>query len=218
MKHRNSKLLFISIVTFTFLFIFTTTAFAGSYGINVPSTVTAGKTFSLMLYGSGSNDWYLYTGRTDIVPSSWEISTSNQYLYDVFFNFESEDIIYPHTTTLKILMPGTWTLKTVFCPATYDFNGGFDFWDENTNNPILLNKSIKVRGTVKFNPRKGKISSSGKTKLLSQNAKVGKLPKTSRHGHRFLGWYTKASGGKKISSTSKVHFSGATKTYYAHWR
>ena len=45
-------------------------------------------------------------------------------------------------------------------------------------------------------------------------AKVGTLPTPSMDGYKFLGWYTAAQGGTKVSTKAKV-----TKnvTYYAHW-
>lgn len=44
----------------------------------------------------------------------------------------------------------------------------------------------------------------------------GDLPKPSRTGYSFDGWYTQASGGTKITSTSQVTTSG-NHTLYAHW-
>ncbi|MFP3155282.1 DUF4832 domain-containing protein [Lachnospiraceae bacterium ZAX-1] len=47
-----------------------------------------------------------------------------------------------------------------------------------------------------------------------RNEAIGKLPRVSRQGYRFTGWYTAAKGGNKISVSTKL-----TKnvTYYAHW-
>jgi uncharacterized repeat protein (TIGR02543 family) len=51
-------------------------------------------------------------------------------------------------------------------------------------------------------------------KLVKKKAAVGTLPALSQDGYVFSGWYTKASGGTKIKTTTKP-----TKhvTYYAHW-
>src|SRR5699024_10137544 len=40
------------------------------------------------------------------------------------------------------------------------------------------------------------------------------LPTTTRSGHYFNGWFTAASGGSKISTTTKVT---GTRRYYAQW-
>jgi len=44
----------------------------------------------------------------------------------------------------------------------------------------------------------------------------GKLPTPKREGYKFLGWYTKKSGGKKINTKSEVPYGGSIKLY-AHW-
>ena len=51
---------------------------------------------------------------------------------------------------------------------------------------------------------------------IKTNDKYGTLPTLTRPGHNFLGWYTKASGGTKI--TSSTTFTGTKDTtIYAHW-
>lgn len=45
----------------------------------------------------------------------------------------------------------------------------------------------------------------------------GKLPKTTREGYKFKGWYTKKKGGTKV--TAKTIFSGSeNQVLYAHWK
>jgi uncharacterized repeat protein (TIGR02543 family) len=67
--------------------------------------------------------------------------------------------------------------------------------------------------TVKWNANKGKVK---KTSIsVAKGAKVGSLQKPTRSGYKFLGWYTKKSGGSKISKNTKI---SKTKTYYAHWK
>lgn len=61
----------------------------------------------------------------------------------------------------------------------------------------------------------GKTSVKTKNKSLFAGDTYGKLDTPKRKGgYAFVGWYTKKSGGKLISSTSKV--TGNT-TLYAHW-
>ena len=64
---------------------------------------------------------------------------------------------------------------------------------------------------VTFNANGG---SGGKTRSVAKGKAVGTLPKATRKGYKFKGWYTKKSGGTKIKATTK-----ATKnvTYYAQW-
>jgi uncharacterized repeat protein (TIGR02543 family) len=66
--------------------------------------------------------------------------------------------------------------------------------------------------TVKFNANSG---SSVANKLIVAKAKIGTLPKTTRTGYKFLGWYTAKTGGTQITASTAI-----TKnvTYYAHWK
>ena len=69
--------------------------------------------------------------------------------------------------------------------------------------------------TVSFDARKGKTVK--KTLTLCPSDTYGSLPKTSREGYQFKGWYTKKSGGKHI--TSKSVFTGNTdQVLYAQWK
>lgn len=52
-------------------------------------------------------------------------------------------------------------------------------------------------------------------KTVTNGAQYGTLPTTSRAGYTFAGWYTAASGGSQVVSTTK---SGSSdETLYAHW-
>ncbi len=48
----------------------------------------------------------------------------------------------------------------------------------------------------------------------THGSKVGTLPVPSMNGYKFLGWYTAAQGGSKVSAKAKVT---RPVTYYAHW-
>ena len=66
--------------------------------------------------------------------------------------------------------------------------------------------------TVTFNANGGVVGEQARTVL--PKAAVGKLPKPKRGKYTFLGWYTKKSGGTKISASTKIK---SNVTYYAHW-
>ncbi len=66
-----------------------------------------------------------------------------------------------------------------------------------------------------FNGNKGKIKGA-KTKIVIYNAKVSKLPTAKRTGYKFKGWYTQRSGGKKITSSTKMRYTRDMRLY-AHW-
>ena len=72
-------------------------------------------------------------------------------------------------------------------------------------------KKVKVT----FNVNGGKaLSKAKKTKSITAGKKVGTLPKVTRKGYTFKGWYTKKSGGKKISKNTQIK---KKTTYYARW-
>lgn len=56
------------------------------------------------------------------------------------------------------------------------------------------------------------------TQTLTYNKKYGKLPVPVRKGYIFKGWYTKKSGGNKITDSKTVKIAkGKNQTLYAHW-
>ncbi|MDO5346501.1 MAG: InlB B-repeat-containing protein [Lachnospiraceae bacterium] len=70
-----------------------------------------------------------------------------------------------------------------------------------------------VKYKVKFNANGGKSSRSQVT--VDYGSSIGTLPTASRSGYSFQGWYTKKSGGTKVSSSYKVK---KATTLYAHWK
>lgn len=52
------------------------------------------------------------------------------------------------------------------------------------------------------------------TKRVLSGKAIGELPVPTRTGYNFLGWYTSASGGTKITESTRIY--GNT-FYYAHW-
>ncbi len=54
-----------------------------------------------------------------------------------------------------------------------------------------------------------------KRKTVTKGEAIGSLPSTIKRGYTFLGWYTAASGGKKVTSTT---IADKGMTLYAHWQ
>ena len=65
---------------------------------------------------------------------------------------------------------------------------------------------------VKFNANGGKVSETKRT--VKKGKTVGSLPKATRTGYTLKGWYTKKSGGSKITTKTKI---AKNVTYYAQW-
>lgn len=68
--------------------------------------------------------------------------------------------------------------------------------------------------TVSFNGNGGVSASSSKTVAFGED--YGNLPNASRDYYNFLGWYTSASGGNKISASTRFNSTNNV-TLYAHW-
>ena len=70
---------------------------------------------------------------------------------------------------------------------------------------------------VTWNANGGKIGNSKiVTTSVTKGAKIGKLPKTPKKtGYVFKGWYTKKTGGMKITTTTHIK---KKMTYYAQWK
>lgn len=68
--------------------------------------------------------------------------------------------------------------------------------------------------TVTFNANGGQVSTNSKTVYVTST--YGSLPTPTRDYHKFDGWYTAASDGDKVTSTTQVSNTGAH-TLYARW-
>ncbi len=66
--------------------------------------------------------------------------------------------------------------------------------------------------TVNFNPNGGSVTPTSKT--YNTGSTYGTLPTATRTGYTFTGWYTAASGGTQVTSSSTVT---GNVTLYAHW-
>jgi len=88
-----------------------------------------------------------------------------------------------------------------------------------TGDQSTLSASVTVAITskyhlLKFDARGGALTTTAKA--VAEKAKYGTLPKPTRSGYTFQGWFTKASGGTKITTATKM---GTTdKTVYAQWK
>lgn len=72
--------------------------------------------------------------------------------------------------------------------------------------------NIDYLRSVEYDANGGVVA--GGTQWLAKGDAVGELPTPTRAGYGFDGWYTKASGGSKISAATTV---SANTTLYAHW-
>lgn len=82
-----------------------------------------------------------------------------------------------------------------------------------SNKTLYARWSAKVI-TVKFNANSGKVSK--KSKKIKYNKKYGSLPTPTRKNYKFFGWYSKKSGGTKITKSDVMKYT-SNKTLYARW-
>lgn len=89
----------------------------------------------------------------------------------------------------------------------------------------VVKKNIKFYARWIKNRKKFKISlnkNGGSCKKSSLTIKINnkfkKLPTATRKGYTFLGWYTKKSGGTKVTASTKMKDIYPVKKLYAHWR
>jgi uncharacterized repeat protein (TIGR02543 family) len=85
-------------------------------------------------------------------------------------------------------------------------------WTTNARLVALGNAAKKY--TVKFKANGGKVKP--KSVKVYRSAKYNNLPTPTRKGYKFKGWYTKKSGGSKITTASTVKIKRTT-ALYARW-
>lgn len=78
----------------------------------------------------------------------------------------------------------------------------------------LSKKTCTTTKTVQFNPNGGTVDT--KSKKVTIGKTYGTLPTPTRTGYDFDGWYTRESGGTKVTATTSVGTNPPT-TLYAHW-
>lgn len=127
--------------------------------------------------------------------------------------------------------------KTVYLSATYEslptptrtgytFNGWYTAktgGSKVTNSSKVTNASnhtlyagwTPATYKVIFNANGGTVSTANKN--VTYDSTYGTLPTPQRTYYTFLGWYTSASGGTKITSSSKVS-TAKEHTLYARWK
>lgn len=100
-----------------------------------------------------------------------------------------------------VLQPGTYVIK----------------FNENTKKITISSGDEQSTVKLKLNANGGKIgNTSTKTKTVTYGKKIGTLNTPKRAGYIFKGWYTKKSGGSKITSSTKCNFKKDT-VIYAQW-
>jgi len=89
--------------------------------------------------------------------------------------------------------------------------------NEKTNNGFIIESQSKTATyKITWNANNGKIGTKKSvTTTVKKGSKISNLlTSPKRSGYTFEGWYTKKSGGRKITKNTKLT---KTTTFYAHW-
>ena len=167
---------------------------------------------------SDGNDIYLKTTTQDNRPNAefvgdnknmiisfWAKGTNNG--TNLFFRWGFEG------TTRSITMTTDWKYYTVLMNKTTDYNSYIHVY-ANAAGTVWLSEVQVEDGSYAsdFKPEKGSLYS---TKNLREGASYSLPSNPSRTGYSFDGWYTAASGGDRITSSTTVK--NGNYNAYAHW-
>jgi uncharacterized repeat protein (TIGR02543 family) len=181
------------------------------------SIIHAGQEYTFTIAGYNQDSPGRYNGEQKYIPHytyAFIHSATNTKSYEYWYKAMSIPI-YTHSITPT--KPGVIEILTDFDLEIYSYDDGTGWWlpDDNWTSDTVT-KKVQVQGKVKFNANKGKVKI--KSKWYTYGKKYGKLPKPTRKGYKFLGWYTKKSGGKKVKSSTIYQATKATISIYAHWK
>ena len=103
----------------------------------------------------------------------------------------------------------------------------FDGWYTEKENGTKINENTIIDSDITFyahwianqylvtyDANGGELSETSKT--VTYDSTYGVLPTPTMVGYKFIGWYTEASGGSEIQSTTKFLIT-SDQTLYAHW-
>ncbi len=191
------------------------------YG-ELPTTTRKGYTF-LGWYTAKSGgslitrDTNVKNGDNHTLYAQWK---QNKYI--VTFNATGGSV---NPTTKEVTQYSTYGELPTPTRSGYTFNGWFTATTggtkitSTTEVTITANQTLYAQWTINqytltYNANGGSVSPT--SKKVTVGATYGTLPTPTRSNHRFLGWYTAASGGTQVSSSTVMPASNVT--IYAYWQ
>ena len=108
---------------------------------------------------------------------------------------------------------GTWTISSTQASKISILK----LWCWNNGGVTFSNYKIKIKLEKVSSSSSSATAFSPNAKQIGKGLTYGTLPTVSRSGYTFDGWYTAASGGTKITSSSTMS-NGSNHTLYAHWK
>ncbi|MDD6527412.1 MAG: InlB B-repeat-containing protein [Oscillospiraceae bacterium] len=190
----------------------------GGVAVSVPSinfnsdTITAGTSFDVSKTPTIHIEGWAYNRDGTTLDCHYQIDNNNWVMLkkitrtdvpQVYSDCKQVNCGYSTDINLTDLSEGTHTLKIIAANINYS--------------KVIATKTftvVKPSYTITFNANGGSCSTSNKT--VKYGSTYGTLPTPTRAGYTFDGWYTAATGGTKITSSTKVTATG-NQTLYAHW-
>lgn len=212
-----------------------------TWSFDSQGTLTVKGTGSMYDYGTSSTPWHARRSAIKKVVISKGIVNVGKDAFYKCSNLTSVSLAEGVTTIGIEAFDGCSNLPSIVIPASmgtikkYAFDycsrlktiyyaGSQAQWNaisiDSTNNSILYAANSKIvynyhaapaTYTVTLHPNNG---SSSLKKTYQVNKTLGTLPTPKRSGYKFSGWYTAASGGTKVSATTKV---SGNMALYARW-
>lgn len=204
-----------------------TVTYDSTYGSQLPTS-------SPSRYGYTFNGWYTaQTGGSKVTSSTTYQTASNSTLYahwtaktcTVTFNANYTGSTYSQTRTETF--GSNYTLPTAPTRTGYTFAGWYKetgFTNKVTastavsdeSNHTLYAKWTAKTYTVKFNLNYTGAPTAPNSISVTYDGTYSDLPNPTRTGYTFDGWFTAATGGSQVITTTTVQITN-TQTLYAHW-
>lgn len=199
-------------------------------------TVTFGNTYGALptptRSGYAFNGWFTAaSGGTRVIASSRVTYPGSRVLYaqwksnqhTITFNANGGTTA---TSSKTVTYLGTYGALPVPTRSGYTFNGWFTAASGGTK--VVSTSQVRYDGSrtlyaqwqsnqykITFSANGGTVTTASKTVTYLET--YGALPTPTRSGYTFQGWFTDASGGTKVLSTSQVQYPGS-RTLYAQWK
>ena len=207
-------------------------ASTGSYIVPSGTNLTLASVYTAPT-GSSSSTFKGYStsyGTTASTLSTTVPTITDGSTYYMWFNRLTYVLTLNRGTGISnVTGAGTYKYEeTVTISATPSSGYSFKEWRQNSNLYATTSiTTVTMTGdrtytaystanpyTVTFNANGGSVTPTSKT--VTYASTYGTLPTASRTGYDFDGWFTSASGGTKVTSSSTVSIT-ADQTLYAHW-
>ncbi len=197
---------------------------SGIVTVSANGLITAaqsGTTVITATASTGNNVRARLTVNVVVLPTSVTIAPPAKTTLDINETLQLTAVVSPGNATDKSV---TWTSSNT-AVATVDAAGLVKAVASGSANIIVTTNSAKKTAsititvrqpyTLYFNANGGTCSTASKTAYSGYE--VGTLPTPTRDYYSFLGWFTAASGGSQVTSTTKLTATGSY-TVYAQWQ